>query len=99
MRSPPHAHSPTTRKANTALTMAASLPTKPPARKSSPVVAQTVAHARLGDDEPRARRIVFDLAAQAGHVDADVMGLRLASGAPDLDEDLPMREQSSHVPG
>src|SRR2546428_9198021 len=57
-------------------------------RVTSPRQLDPVADAGLRDDQPRTRRIDFDLAPQVGDVDAEIL-LRVAElAAPHGDEDL-----------
>lgn len=59
---------------------------------TSDAVAQTVADAGLGAEQLGLRRVCFDLPAQLGHVDPQVMGMLDVAGPPDLLEDLTMGE-------
>src|SRR5262245_42149397 len=58
---------------------------------------EAVAHARLGDEVPRARGIGLELASDLGEVDAQVVRLRLVLRAPDLLEQLALGDELARV--
>ena len=60
---------------------------------------EAVADPRLGEQVARARRIGFELAAQLGHVDPQVVRLGLILRAPDLSEQLAPGDQPAGVAG
>src|SRR5436305_14759389 len=67
-------------------------------RRSSPRSAfEAVAHARFGDQVAGAGRVLLELAAQLGEVDAQVAGLVRVRRAPDLAEQLLLADQASRV--
>src|SRR5262245_61701761 len=58
---------------------------------------EAVAHAGLGDEVARARRIGLELAPDLGEVDAQVVRLRLVLGAPHLLKQLALRDELARV--
>src|ERR1700760_1555225 len=58
-----------------------------------------VAHAGLGEQVPGPGRVVFQLAAEPGHVEAQVVGARLVAGPPDLGQQLTGPDQLPRPPG
>src|ERR1035437_7435381 len=53
----------------------------------------TVAHAGLGEQVAGTSRVVFQLAAQPGHVKAEIVGALLEPGPPDHGQDLRRRHE------
>ena len=58
---------------------------------------EPVAAARFGEQVPGPRRFGFELAAQLGQVNPQVVALRLVRGAPDLPQQLPLGDQAAAV--
>ena len=58
---------------------------------------QPVAHARLGDQIARMGRVGLELAAQLREVDAQIVGLGLVRGPPDLLQELALADQLALV--
>src|ERR1700753_1901178 len=58
-----------------------------------------VAHAGLGQQMVGPGRVVFQLAPEPGHVEAEVVGPRLVARAPDLGQQLAGRDPLCPAPG
>ena len=54
---------------------------------------EPVAHAGFGDQVPRMARLGFELAAELRKVEAQVVGLGLVRGTPDLLQQLPLADE------
>src|SRR5689334_2053806 len=63
-------------------------------KRSQRALLEAVAHARLGDDEAGAQRVLLDFAPEARHVDAEVLPRVAEPASPHRSVDLLMRERA-----
>ena len=61
-------------------------------KRSQRALLEAVAHARFGDDEAGAQRVLLDLASEARHVDAEVLPRVAEPTSPHRSVDLLVRE-------